>query len=373
MAEEKRERLSGIELLKIISLMLIVISHVTRALSSFSESMAPGSSVFLPGMASRDVQTVVLNIFMQLGLLGNNIFFVCSAWFLIGRIDKSRKKAVGLVCTTWVISILFLLGFLAAGKLSAKEITMSVMPTCFGNNWYITCYIIFLFIYPVLNKLIAAVSQREHLRIVMFSLLIWVGANYVMVDWFFPSRIILWCTVYFLVAYMKLYGVKFVSRRRNGVILLSIGVVGTVAQVVVMNLIGLKLGALADRVLWWNTNCSPFYLLVAIGGLMIAAQSKISSRAINYISGLSLFIYLIHDNLLLRTHVLPEVWARIYQGFGGSCTVLWDLLFSLALFSASALVGALYKETLQKLITKASDNLGVGVDSILRRIEDKFI
>lgn len=72
---EKHERLSGIELLKIISIGLIVISHVTQTLGQVNESINYQDYVILLGNASEDIQVIILNIFREVGFLGNNIFF----------------------------------------------------------------------------------------------------------------------------------------------------------------------------------------------------------------------------------------------------------------------------------------------------------
>ena len=94
-------------------------------------------------------------LFRQSGALGNTIFFVCSAWFLIDKDRYARKKAFLLGINVWIISILFLIIYLCGDfNLRIKDFIYEIFPNTFSSNWYITCYIIFLFIYPWLNKLI---------------------------------------------------------------------------------------------------------------------------------------------------------------------------------------------------------------------------
>lgn len=293
---------------------------------------------------------------------------MCSAWFLVGKTESnSKRKALDLICTVWAISIIYLIVFFAFFRdgISTINIIKSILPTCFGNYWYMTCYIIFLFIYPLLNRLIAAVSQKEHLRIVIFSTLIWVVADYVISDWFFPSMIILWCTIYFLIAYLKIYGSAIMNSQKIGISLLIIGILGVIAQVVVTNYVGMYfIKALSNKILRWNSNCCPFYLMIAIGGLIISLQSRIRSRFINYISGLSLFIYLIHENILVSTYLRPAIWQYIYLNFGYSKVLLWDLFFSLLLFVASIIVSSIYKATIQNIVIIVSKKVyGIVSDS----------
>ena len=373
---KNEERISGIEILKIIAIMLIVVSHTTQTLSQVNETIAFEDCVFKMGCASKNIQIIFLNVIYQFGSLGNTIFFVCSAFFLVGKTKNKKNKAFNLICTVWTISIIFLVFFICLSpfEISVNNIIKSLFPTLFNNNWYITCYIIFLFIYPLLNKIIFTLSQNEHLKIVVFSLFLWVISDYFKSDLFFPSNLILWCTIYFLVAYLKIYNNELMNNLKTGYILLFVGILGVIGQVVVTNYVGLYvLNSFADKVLHWNNDCCPFYLMIAIGGIIISMQSKISSHFVNYISGLSLFVYLIHENILIRTYVRPKIWHWIFLNYGYSKMLMWDFLLSLLIFIFSILISAIYKETVQKKVIFASDFIYGFLEKFYKRIEKIII
>lgn len=356
------DRQSGIELLKIIAIFFILVFHVTRTLGS----------IITIGKATTDIQMLLLTLIWQLGTLGNDIFFVCSAWFLVDRTDDVREKAVSLVSTVWGISIFILCLYLliCPSCLTMKDIIKQIFPTCFGNNWYMTCYIIFLFIYPWLNRLIAITDQKQLLKITLFSSSLWIIADYIKVDCFFPSRLILWITIYFLIAYLKLYCNRMMSNIKVGYCLVLTGIIGYVAQVIVTNYVGLYfIGALSDKVLYWNGNCCPFYIMIAIGSLIIALQATYKIGFINYISGLTMFIYLFHENYLFRRYTRPAIWQYIYKNYGYTYVVILDFTFAIILFLLSVIVSAIYKETLQRLVMKASHKLYVIVVRIYNRME----
>lgn len=153
-----------------------------------------------------------------------------------------NKKAFSLCSTVWGASILILCLylFIYPSCLTTKDIIKQIFPTCFANNWYMTCYIIFLFIYPWLNKLIAITDQKQLLlRITLFSSSLWIIADYVKKDWFFSSNLILWVTIYFLISYLKLYCIRTMSNIKVGFTLWIIGIAGYILQVVVTNYVGL--------------------------------------------------------------------------------------------------------------------------------------
>lgn len=84
-------RNSGIEIFKIISIFIIVISHVVQTLSGESVLRIYSDYIVPLGIASSDSNVVTLNIMRSFGVLGNAIFFVCSAFFWL-KIRKIREK-----------------------------------------------------------------------------------------------------------------------------------------------------------------------------------------------------------------------------------------------------------------------------------------
>lgn len=348
-----------------------MVSHVTQTLgesydSSFQDYIIP------LGNATTNIQVIILNLLRQTGALGNAVFFTCSAWFLIGKTGTARKKAFSLLSTVWCISILILFIYLLfyPSCLTAKDIIKQIFPTFFANNWYMTCYIIFLFIYPWLNKLIASVNQKQLLKITVFSSSLWIFADYLIDGLFFASYLILWITIYFLIAYLKLYCPQTMANTKIGVAVLLVGILGYIAQIVVTNYVGLYLvPAISDKVLHWNRNCSPFYLMIAIGSLIISLQATYRVKIINYISGLSMFVYLIHENFLFKVYTRPAIWKYLYLNYGYSHVVMLDIAFSVVLFLVSLVVSAVYKETLQHLVIKVSDKLFPLLATLYRRVE----
>ena len=367
---QDKTRNSSVELLKVIAIFLIVISHVTQTLTN---TTGPIKSIAISLKATTDIQTIVLMLFQQAGALGNTIFFVCSAWFLIDNNKFARKKAFSLFTTVWSVSILVLCIYLLIGNhaITAKEIVKQIFPTTLDNNWYMTCYIIFLFIYPWLNKLISIISQKNLLRIVLFSSFLWIFMCYLKSGLFFASNLILWVTIYFLIAYLRIYCSSIVTSTKIGAILIVVGIIGYIAQVVVTNYVGLYLFSfLSEKVMHWNCGNCPFYIMIALGSLIIASKYDLKSKFINYISSLSMLIYLIHENYLFRNYTRPLIWEYLYKTYTFNHIVLLDLAFAFVLFIVVVIISALYKETIQKLVTKISNKIYPHICNIYSKIEN---
>ena len=257
--------------------------------------------------------------------------------------------------------------------ISGTTVLQQFLPNVYANNWYITCYIVFLFIYPLLNHIIAAVNQRQLLRIALGSSLLWMVGNYILMGIFFWSVFLLWGAIYFIMAYIKLYCKKCVNSKKAAAILIAVGAIGYIGQVLMPNFIGLRDEAYSANVLYWNNVCSPFYMMLAIGLLFIAQKSKLQVRTINYVSSLSLLVYLFHENVLFRTYTRPAIWQWLYMTFGYSHVVLLDLAYAVVLFLASVAVCVIYKQTLQKIVSRIADKLFVSLSKVYIRLEDKLV
>ena len=347
---------------------------MTQTLCTTSTRVSISDYVIPLGSATTDVSIIILMLFRQLGALSNNIFFVCSAWFLIGKTTTVRKKAFNLLCTVWVVAILFLFAYLAFSPfdISFSDILRQIVPSTSLNNWYMTCYIIFLFVYPYLNKIIDLLDQKQLLRVVLFSSFLYIAMNYIMSGLFFTSNLILWITIFLLMAYLKLY-CQGILNVKTGYLLILIGGIGFVGQVVITNVIGLHLSVVSNNVMWWNKSCCPFYIMIALGSLIVALQAHYKVRAINYISSLSLFIYLIHENYLFRNYSRPYIWQWLYLQYGYSHVVLLVLIFASCLFCASCIVSAAYKATIQRRVNKCTDSLFKFISIGYRKVESLLI
>ncbi len=114
----------------------------------------------------------------------------------------------------------------------------------------------------------------------------------------------------------------------------------------------------------FNSNCCPFFLMIALGSMIIALQATYRIKIINYISGLSMFVYLFHENYLFRSYTRPAIWQYLYMNYGYAHVVILDIAFAVVLFLFSIVVSIIYKETLYRFVVKASNRLY----SILTRI-----
>ncbi|MCD8376073.1 MAG: acyltransferase [Oscillospiraceae bacterium] len=367
----RAERYSGIELLKIFAIFLIVTSHVVQTLSSENTYVAYQDYVLDLSAATTDIQLLVLSMMRYSGVLGNAIFFVCSAWFLLESKQVKIKKIINMLAEIWAVSVIILIivYIVYHGNIDTKLIIQSFFPTTFSNNWFLTCYLLFYAMHPYLNKIIYSLSKTSLLRCCLVLIGLYILANYVISGLFYSSALTCWVAIYFCVAYMKLYLNGAVSSKRLNAILALIGIGGNCGIVILTNFLGLRISFFQNKLLYWDTNCSPFLILASVCLFNLARNLNIKNRAVNAVSGLSLLIYIIHENLLLRSYARPWAINFIYNAFGYDYILPLVLLLALIIFAGAAIAGAVYKIVLQKLIHNISDKLYLRVKKVYLLIE----
>lgn len=352
-------RNSSIELLKVIGILLIVMSHVVQTLSGTNTDVSFQDYMVNVRLATTNIQYLILSMMHYGGFFGNTIFFVCSAWYLLDDRKMNKRKILQMLMDIWVISIIILVVvyILRSGHISATMIIRQIFPTTFTNNWYMTCYLLFYPIYPFLNLIIYKVEKSTLLKTTLVMLFLYMGINYLQGEHFFTSHLIVWIVLYFVIAYMKLYIVDMSNNFKLNVCILIIGLVGNYGIIVLTNILGLHMSIFSGELLHWNRNCSPFILLIVIGLFNIARNIHFDNKAINYVSRLSLFIYIIHENMLLRTYYRPMMWQYVYANIGYDYILLWAFVITLIIFLFGLLSSIVYKCTVQKVVTRIGDKL----------------
>lgn len=352
-----KQRESGIEMLKIFAIGLIVISHVINSLCKENVYIGYNDYIVDLSHATTSISNFFIILMMYFGVLGNSLFFICSAWFLLDSKKCSGKKIMNMLTDIWVISILIMVVMiiiLGRESISYKLIIKSIFPTTFANNWYLTAYILFYMIHGLLNKLILGMSQQQLLMSASVLGFLYICCDFIKGDLFFSSILILWVAIYFIIAYLKYYCPKLCENKKVNMILFIVGILGNITIVLLTNMLGLKISFFNDKVLHWKVNYNPFIIMVAVSSFNLARNCHKKNSTINKIAKCSLLIYIIHENLLLRTYIRPYIWKLIYNNFGYSNLFFWTMLFSIILFGVALLLSLFYQKTIQYFTFKLS-------------------
>ena len=348
----KNKRESGIELLKIIAIFLIVIFHVTKSLSEVDYFNNLGfSEGFLLFAPTKDFSSFLMMLFRYFGVLGNFIFIITSSYFLSKVKVTNKKKVLSLAINTILISWIFLFIFLISKTDVAKHnIINSVFPFTFNNNWFITAYLLFILLIPFLNIVLSKINQIQHFRICLISVILYFVIAFVLANKaFYFNQLIYFIVIYFIINYFKSYSESFWNFK-NSLILLITSILCLILFQLAVNFVGLKFSILTKSQIVWTVSNNPIVFVIAISLFYLFKIMKFKSNFINSFSSLSLYIYLIHENLLFRQYTRTIIWHKIYETIGYRYIILEIIIYSIILFVLSALASFIYKLTVEKLV-----------------------
>ncbi len=354
----KATRRSGIELLKIIGMLLIVISHVYCTITGAHASAEGLTDYLVPIASTTDISNIMLRFISVFGNLGNAIFFICSAWFLLDKESSNKKRLFRLFCDLFTINVLWLIGILCYkgySTIGLKSCIKSIFPFYFGQNWYVVYYILFALISPFLNYVIKSLDQKKHLLIASILFIFYMVLSTVRL---YPgsSNLVTWISFYFVISYFKLYGNNFINSKKANLIVLITSIVLMLVLHLLINFAGMKISFLSGKV-GFSKNCNFILFFIAFSAFNLFNKMTFSSKAINYIASLTFVMYLFHDNLYMQTYIKPENWSWIYNNIGYQHFILLFFGYALALFVISGIISLIYNLTLQKLVHKLSDKI----------------
>lgn len=363
----KIDRNSRIELLKVLAIFMIVISH----------SLPRDGSVDSPWyvnirMASSDYKHVALSALSYLGQIGNGIFMVCSAWFLAGREDINKKRIVNLWVDTLAVSWVFLLAcFILFHNLSVMDIVESVMPVTFQSYWFVTCYICFYCIVPYLNMILNKVGKQVHFQIIVLFVFIYMFINMIIPiagEYYYASDLVSFIQIFFMVSYLKMY--HDVTKMSFKVAILVEGgtLLTLISMVLLINIIGLKISSFSTQMLHGASTNNPLIIISVIFFFIIFYKIKPTNNTfINRISSLSLLIYLLSANPLYSYYIRPLFYSRIVgEIFAIEFPLLSVFILTIMQFVFSCILANVY----EKLFSGARSCIVNKVISVSMKVMD---
>ena len=295
------------------------------------------------GLATRSIETFIFNFILYFGWYGNLIFFSCSAWFLVDNKEFKIKKIVPFMLDTVAISVAFLIPYIIIMRdnLSIKILVKSVFPLLFATNWYVIFYIAFIVIHPMINNVLERFSKKQLLFISVIIFTYAFGGRFLSENkpfaCFFNGMLI----VYVLIFLKK----KYISTSKTlDYAILVLSICGNLIFLGVVNISGLKINMLNNKMTAFIDPLNPFMILTGIFAVCVALDIKpFYNRIINYLSGLSLLIYIIHENITVREVYRKYLTEWCMANISSSLMAL--LMVALIHLIIGTILAIIYKET----------------------------
>ena len=297
----KAKRQANFELLRIVAMMMIIVLHYLNKGEMLTAYTTDRSAVNYAAHLTEAFCIVAVNCYVLL----SGYFLVESAW-KPGRVVSLAAQI--LFYSVLIPVILICAGVISAGELSVYDWLNFVLPVETEHYWFATAYLVMYVLAPFLAEGARRVEKRT-LQVVIGILVLYFSV------WksVLPVRLVTdrygydfgWFVCLFLIAaYIRLYGLPKLERRKNAVLLY----VGMCLGIFLLTA-GVTAAAGKVAALEYYTDMPTTYdhilcLAGAIGLFMVCKDTRLpEGRLTAVIRGLAPYtfgVYLVHEHLLVR-------------------------------------------------------------------------
>ncbi|MCR4694341.1 MAG: acyltransferase [Pseudobutyrivibrio sp.] len=363
-----KQRSSNFELLRIIAMLMIIGHHLF--IHGLIHILEPVKYIaFRQGFASNKF---LASLYYPGGDVGVAIFFLITGYFAVAGGEKIRWRAIEkLVCATVFYSLLlgglaiiaFKFGYITPAittqleKLSAF-IGAMLIPVSGANYWFVTVYLMLMFMAPVLNKGLLLLNKRGF-RLALFF--VWVF-TYLLNAMVGSKFINIYKGIFFYMFgfYIKRFYEEIKIRRFICILLALLGW-GLYSYVVATAFDTIQSDKLFSEII--RVYGQPFAMgllvpAIAVSLFLLFSRLDIGTKGfINGIASTCFGVYLLHDFAIFRQGIWNYIFKVDSLQFNSPYFVFTSLATVLILFIVLSLIDMARIKILQPIYLKAVDKL----------------
>lgn len=338
-----KERMANLELLRIVSMLLIVALHFLGKggwLTELTEASMPRMGYVAWGLEALAIGS--LNVYMLL-----SGYFLIESSFKVKRLLQLFLQVLFYSITIGVIAAAF--GCLPEEGFSIYYLATLCLPVSTNHYWFMTAYFLMYLFMPLLTQGVKRLTKQQF-QIVLFFLLFVICVVKSVVPIKLSTDMqgydCIWYMCVFLVAaYIRLYGIPlFKNAGRSLLVYLASGA-GIFALAFALRFLYLRTGKLSNMLtVSYNYN-HILTLLASVAFFYLFFHVKIKqgafSRFVCRIAPYTLGVYLWHEHIAIRYEW--QDWLYVVAGTpdNGVTLVLYTLLAAVLVFVIGILLDML--------------------------------
>lgn len=332
---------ANFQILKIAA-MLMIVSHHLVAKNAFNIDT---QVIGITG------NKLALQILGNNAFIGNNLFFLVSAWFLSKKPDEkvdlnySARSCWKIEKTVLFYGLSMCIGaFIFGGGQSKILLLQSVFPTLTGMWWYPTTYMIFLLIWPFYHKALMGFSVDVLKQFTTVMLVIWSVSTIVpFVNWG-ANNLLAFLMLYSIVILIKRIGITYETHKSEFKALVLIPYIVAVISIIVLDLVGKKISSAAEYSCYFmRGNYRPVSMMVSIGLFMWGTSWKIrTNKVIDYLAEATFGVYLFHMYPANMTYLFEKLLS-LQKVIEKPYAVLWVVAVTAIIFVVGVAIDSLRK------------------------------
>lgn len=305
MKEVRKKRQSNFELLRIVSMLMIVLWHI----------IIHGQV----GANASGTLHLITRILLAICVVHVNSLVLLTGYFSCEKESRKMGKVFAIMSQAWFYKVVIILLFSFLGLETVSKVTLleELLPLDVRDYWFVNCYLVILILSPFFNILIKNMNQKKYRTFLLISFLLFSIVPYATMNRTILNdgySIIQFTFLYFLGGYLKRYPVRenmhfkqySISKRRLIFFTLFFGF--AFFNLILTNF-GQELGRYDNPIVQFFGNiitfsslsyANPLVILQTISYFLFFETLDIKKRCINWVAASTFGVYLIHDNVYVR-------------------------------------------------------------------------
>ena len=320
--EKLKARYSNFELLRIISMVMVLVIHVLICLPRPTTEMVEGEPF----------KAICFYLTDAISIICVNIFILISGWFGI-KFDIVKLGILLFQVLFFSISVWCVLFVINPERYLNIQSVSTILMLDHSDYWFIKSYLGLFLLSPLINTYIEHASRKQYqlVLLLLFSFQTiygWLsidGADWIAGGYSAFSFVCL----YLLGRYLRIYGENFYFGRFHKLnsiptYYLVYIFMGIVIILIMLAFVVTYFGIPIEGRLFTYTN--PLVILEACVLLLIFSRLRLKSVIINRVAASCLAIYLLHGNRLVLRPFYGKVIAKWFQEYSINMFLLKTLL-----------------------------------------------
>lgn len=357
----KNQRNSNIELLRIIAMIMIVLSHYSVHCGINVSELPIGFNRFIFEITN-------------LGNIGVIIFVIITGYFSIDSKNPFKLKKLLLIILETIFysfSIFIILVLLGKETFTIKLLIHNIFPISYQIYWFITAYVILYILIPYLNKLLNS-CDKKHLSLLVIIIFIFSLINTLNNRLYYVNELIQIVMFYILGAYLKKHEPSILSKKKNNIIILLTTILIMMTSVIIIDLIKLKIPSLSipSDYLYGRTKITSILFSISIF-LLIKKSKPINIKPINILASATLGVYLIHENPSMINILWNDI-LHISKYAHSQALIVHMIISVIIIYFVCSIIDIIRQHTIEKLICALYNKLEIKIDKIIDKINLKL-
>lgn len=339
---ENNTRNYSLDLLRIISMMMVIILHFNQGSGFLKNTELEGSMTYTYIWSTEFLCIGAVNIFVLL-----SGYFMIKSQFKLKKVIKFEIQVLSYSVLIYIIAIIFNI------TVFNKDIAIySILPLTTARYWFMTSFIGLYIISPFLNMLLLKLNKKQYQYLVavlvcIFSLVVSIYRNNTYIGSGNGYNIAWFIVLYIIAGYIRLHFNKEVKKRTCIATIFFIVIIQMLIKTFLSNSsIELLQGIEQNSLAYSNI----LNVILALAFLMlfknIEIKGKVITKLISKITPLLLGVFLFHTHFAIAGPIWQQ-WLKPFEYLYSYRFIIMEILDVLILFSIGCIIEHARKKILE--------------------------